>query len=111
MKLTIQLRPDTTQLEQVARQFGRPIENLDEDSAGTALPKALYPKTEAIAEREVLAANRPDFLTLSLPPLAIRLMGREFSVSDAKARSELNYQNAISFEEGVQTLTSTRGKS
>lgn len=39
-----------------------------------------------------------------IPPLAIRLMAREFSVSDAKARRELNYQNAISFEEGVLRL-------
>ncbi len=40
-----------------------------------------------------------------VPPLAIRLMAREFSVSDAKARKELNYQNAISFEEGIRRLS------
>ena len=39
-----------------------------------------------------------------LPPLALRLMAREFSVSDAKARKELGYQNVISFEEGIEEL-------
>ncbi|NRB48466.1 MAG: NAD(P)-dependent oxidoreductase [Saprospiraceae bacterium] len=38
-------------------------------------------------------------------PLMIRLMGTEFSVSDQKARKELLYQNAISFEEGIAALT------
>ncbi|MEM8908313.1 MAG: NAD-dependent epimerase/dehydratase family protein [Bacteroidota bacterium] len=38
-------------------------------------------------------------------PLMIRLMGTEFSVSDAKARKELGYTNAISFEEGIADLT------
>jgi len=40
-----------------------------------------------------------------VPPLAIRLMAREFSVSDAKARKELNYKNVISFEEGIKTIS------
>jgi len=31
-------------------------------------------------------------------------MAREFSVSDAKARKELGYQNVISFEEGIKSL-------
>ena len=39
-----------------------------------------------------------------IPPLAIRLMGREFSVSDAKARRELNYTNVITFEEGIKNI-------
>jgi len=39
-----------------------------------------------------------------IPALAIRLMGREFSVSDEKARRELNYQNVINFEEGIRKL-------
>lgn len=39
-----------------------------------------------------------------IPPLLIRLMAREFSVSDAKARKELGYANAISFEEGILDL-------
>lgn len=39
-----------------------------------------------------------------VPPLVLRLMAREFSVSDAKARRELGYQNVISFEEGIQSL-------
>lgn len=39
-----------------------------------------------------------------VPPIALRLMAREFSVSDAKARKELGYQNVISFEEGVDGL-------
>lgn len=39
-----------------------------------------------------------------VPPLAIRLMAREFSVSDKKARRELNYKNAITFEEGIKTI-------
>ncbi|MEO0571545.1 MAG: NAD(P)-dependent oxidoreductase [Bacteroidota bacterium] len=39
-----------------------------------------------------------------VPPLAIRLMAREFSVSDAKARQELGYQNVLSFEEGLMDL-------
>lgn len=44
----------------------------------------------------------------SRPPVApvmIRLMGTEFSVSDAKARQELGYKNAISFQEGVAQLS------
>lgn len=39
-----------------------------------------------------------------VPPLAIRLMAREFSVSDRKARKELKYENVISFEEGIQAM-------
>ena len=39
-----------------------------------------------------------------VPPIALRLMAREFSVSDAKARKELGYQNVISFEEGVKEM-------
>jgi len=42
-----------------------------------------------------------------VPPVLLRLMAREFSVSDAKARKELGYQNVISFEEGIKTLKST----
>ncbi len=38
-------------------------------------------------------------------PLMIRLMATEFSVDDTKARKQLGYQNAISFEQGVQELT------
>ncbi|MEL6253269.1 MAG: NAD-dependent epimerase/dehydratase family protein [Bacteroidota bacterium] len=37
-------------------------------------------------------------------PLMIRLMATEFSVSDAKARRELGYQNVIDFEEGIAKL-------
>ncbi len=37
-------------------------------------------------------------------PLMVRLMGTEFSVSDAKARKELGYTNALTFQEGVATL-------
>ncbi len=37
-------------------------------------------------------------------PLMIRLMGKEFSVSDEKARKELNYKNAISIDEGIKEL-------
>ncbi len=40
-----------------------------------------------------------------IPPLVIRLMAREFSVSDAKARRELGYKNAVSFEEGIRTIS------
>ncbi|MEM9324247.1 MAG: NAD(P)-dependent oxidoreductase [Bacteroidota bacterium] len=50
---------------------GSPIVNLTEDEAGEALPKSLYPKTKALAERAVLAANSADFKTLSLRPPAI----------------------------------------
>lgn len=39
-----------------------------------------------------------------IAPLMIRLMGTEFSVSDAKARRELGYKNAISFEEGIREM-------
>lgn len=41
-----------------------------------------------------------------LAPLMIRLMGKEFSVSDAKARRVLNYENAVSIEEGIQEISS-----
>ncbi|MEL6191928.1 MAG: NAD-dependent epimerase/dehydratase family protein [Bacteroidota bacterium] len=201
---------------------GSPIINLTEDQAKEGLPKALYPKTKAIAEKAVLAANDTQMRTLSLrppaiwgpdnhhykeifsrvkkgqwrwigggthilstihvknlanavlaafnssqggkayfvtdgdqrpikktfssilqaygleagdkslprpvaviashiigriwktfqingrPPVApimIRLMGTEFSVSDAKARLELGYKNALSFEEGITNLS------
>lgn len=50
---------------------GSPIINLSEDQAGEGLPKALYPKTKAIAEREVMKANSTEFLTISLRPPAI----------------------------------------
>lgn len=202
---------------------GSPIHNITEDTARNGLPTALYPKTKAIAEKAVLEANEPRFMTISLrppaiwgpnnhhmeevfdrvragqwrwiggshqilstihiknlaaatiaaiengkkggeayfvtdgdrrsmrtsfsaifkahgldagekeiplsvvstlanlfefiwklfglksrppvPPLLIRLMAREFSVSDEKARRELGYKNAISFEEGIRTLS------
>ncbi len=200
---------------------GSPIVNVTEETAQDGLPKALYPKTKALAEREVLSANDDNFITISLrppaiwgpnnhhfqevlervkqkkwawigggrqilstvhiqnlaaavlaamhhgnggeayfitdgdrrsmresfteiikaygldpghreiplgiasflaqmsefiwrllgltsrppiPPLAIRLMAREFSVSDEKARKELKYRNAITFEEGIRNL-------
>lgn len=200
---------------------GSPIVNLTEDKAEKGLPKALYPKTKAIAEKYLLAANTENFITISLrppaiwgpdnhhmeevfervkagkwawiggsrqilstihiknlsaavlaalekgkggeayfvtdgdrrsmrdsfsaifkaygleagereiplgiasalagisefiwkllglksrppvPPLALRLMAREFSVSDEKARKELGYENVISFEEGIRTI-------
>ncbi|MEM9919033.1 MAG: NAD-dependent epimerase/dehydratase family protein [Bacteroidota bacterium] len=200
---------------------GSPIVNLRENEAQKGLPKDLYPKTKAIAEQAVLAANAPHFTTLSLrppaiwgpnnhhmeevfdrvragkwmwiggshqilstihidnlsaavvaaiangrggepyfitdgdrrsmrtsfsaifkahgldggereiplgvasfmahtceiiwklfglksrppvPPLAIRLMAKEFSVSDEKARKELKYRNVISFEDGIKNL-------
>lgn len=200
---------------------GSPVKNVTEESADKSMPAALYPKTKAIAEKAVLAANTTNFTTISLrppaiwgpnnhhyeeiidrvkagqwawiggghqilstvhinnlsaavitalengrggeayfitdgdrrsmrttfsaiiksfglepgkreiplgiasflantfdviwklfgwksrppvPPLAIRLMAKEFSVSDAKARKELGYQNVISFEEGIQQL-------
>ena len=202
---------------------GSPIQDITEDTAQTGLPKALYPKTKAIAEKAVLESNDTGFSTISLrppaiwgpnnhhmeevfdrvragqwrwiggshqvlstihiknlsaatiaaienskkggeayfvtdgdrrsmrtsfsaifkahgldagdkeiplgvaatlagisefiwklfglksrppiPPLLIRLMAREFSVSDEKARKELGYKNAISFEEGIKALS------
>jgi len=201
---------------------GSPIVNLSEDQAKEGLPKDLYPKTKAIAEKAVLEANSTNFITLSLrppaiwgpnnhhmeevfdrvksgqwrwiggshqilstvhidnlssavisstnngnggeayfitdgdrrsmrttfsamfkahgldagekeiplgvasflantfgfiwklfgiksrppvPPLAVRLMAREFSVLDAKARKELKYNNVISFEEGIKIIS------
>ncbi|MEL7248601.1 MAG: NAD-dependent epimerase/dehydratase family protein [Bacteroidota bacterium] len=50
---------------------GSPIKNLREHEAGEGLPSALYPKTKAIGERAVLAANKPGFITLSLRPPTI----------------------------------------
>jgi len=50
---------------------GSPIVNLAEDKAQKGLTKALYPKTKAIAEQKVLAANTKDFMTISLRPPAI----------------------------------------
>lgn len=47
------------------------------------------------------------FRLKSQPPIApimVRLMGREFSVSDQKARQELGYENAISVEEGLRAM-------
>lgn len=39
-----------------------------------------------------------------VPPLALRLMAREFSVVDDKARKELNYKNVITFEDGIENI-------
>ncbi|MEL7006398.1 MAG: NAD(P)-dependent oxidoreductase, partial [Bacteroidota bacterium] len=50
---------------------GSPVVNLKENEAGEELPRALYPKTKAIAERAVLAANNNNFKTISLRPPAI----------------------------------------
>lgn len=50
---------------------GSPIIRLTEAKAQKGLPKALYPRTKAIAERSVLDANSEDFLTLALRPPAI----------------------------------------
>jgi len=50
---------------------GSPIINLTEEQAGKELPKALYPKTKALGEQEVLAANTSKFQTISLRPPAI----------------------------------------
>lgn len=50
---------------------GSPIINLAENKAIKGLPKALYPRTKAIAEQKVLEANSKDFMTLSLRPPAI----------------------------------------
>jgi len=50
---------------------GSPIVNMTEAMASDALPQALYPKTKAIAERAVLAANAEGFQTISLRPPAI----------------------------------------
>lgn len=58
------------------------------------------------------AANTAEFIwkTLSLKsrppvaPLMVRLMGKEFSVSDEKARQLLGYKNTISIEEGMEEL-------
>ncbi|MEM9361285.1 MAG: NAD-dependent epimerase/dehydratase family protein [Bacteroidota bacterium] len=50
---------------------GSPIVNLKENQATHKLPRDLYPKTKAIAEKAVLRANSDTFLTLSLRPPAI----------------------------------------
>lgn len=50
---------------------GSPIINLAEKDAGNSLPNALYPKTKAIAEKAVLAANSNSFKTIALRPPAI----------------------------------------
>lgn len=50
---------------------GSPIVNLTEKDAGKQFPKALYPKTKAIAEKAVLKANSKSFKTISLRPPAI----------------------------------------
>ncbi len=50
---------------------GSPIINAKEIDASFELPKALYPKTKAIAERKVLAENSKSFTTIALRPPAI----------------------------------------
>ncbi|GAA4273053.1 NAD-dependent epimerase/dehydratase family protein [Aquimarina gracilis] len=50
---------------------GSPIINAKEIDASFKLPKALYPKTKAIAERKVLGENSKSFITISLRPPAI----------------------------------------
>ena len=37
-------------------------------------------------------------------PMMVYLMGTEFSVSDQKARREIGYQNAVSIDEGLESL-------
>ena len=46
----------------------RPMNRLREDEASPDLPKGLYPRTKALGERIVLAANTLGFTTLSLRP-------------------------------------------
>ncbi|WP_257670675.1 NAD-dependent epimerase/dehydratase family protein [Parapedobacter tibetensis] len=49
---------------------GSPLVNLTEDQAEKGLPRDLYPKTKAIAEKAVLEANSDNFQTIALrPPL------------------------------------------
>lgn len=48
-----------------------PVVGLRERDAGTGLPSALYPKTKAIAERAVLAADAEGFRTIALRPPAV----------------------------------------
>ena len=50
---------------------GSPIKKLSEIDAGKQLPRDLYPKTKALAEKAVLAANSSSFQTISLRPPAI----------------------------------------
>ncbi len=50
---------------------GSPIKNLTEDQAAAGLPRDLYPRTKALAEKAVLVANEAGFLTLALRPPAI----------------------------------------
>ena len=50
---------------------GSPIVDMSEEQAGKGLPRALYPRTKAIAEKMVLSANSPGFRTMSLRPPAI----------------------------------------
>jgi nucleoside-diphosphate-sugar epimerase len=49
---------------------GSPIKNITENQARKGLPRDLYPKTKAIAEKAVLEANSDNFQTIALrPPL------------------------------------------
>ena len=50
---------------------GSPIIKLSEQDATDQLPKDLYPKTKALAEKAVLKANSPTFKTVSIRPPAI----------------------------------------
>ncbi|MEM8890704.1 MAG: NAD-dependent epimerase/dehydratase family protein [Bacteroidota bacterium] len=50
---------------------GSPIVNMTEALAREGLPQALYPKTKAIAEKKVLAANSEKMKTISLRPPTI----------------------------------------
>ena len=50
---------------------GKPIHNVDELYQPRRLPQDDYSKTKAIAEKLVLAANQPEFETISLRPPAI----------------------------------------
>lgn len=50
---------------------GKPIRNVDEVYRPRGLPKDNYSKTKALAERLVLAADKPGFRTIALRPPAV----------------------------------------
>ena len=65
------------------------------------------PRAAALIMSHILGGTWKALGLKSRPPVAplmIRLMGTEFSISDQKARHELGYKNAISFEEGIRNL-------
>ncbi len=80
-------------------------------SQGYDLGEKSVPRWLALAIATVVESVRKWFRMKQAPPITVALVslfGTELTVSDAKARRELGYHNAISIEEGLKALHNPR---